>query len=86
MEEKILICDCSSTEHQIILRYDEDDNECYASIHLTNLRGFFSRLKYGLKYIFGYKCRYGAWDEFIFKKEHIGKLRELADLIEKSAI
>jgi len=86
MEENILICDCSSTEHQIILRYDEEDKECYAHIHLTNLRGFFARLKYGLRYIFGYKCRYGAWDEFIFKPAHASKLRELAYKLEQRGI
>jgi hypothetical protein len=38
--------------------------------------GFFVRVKYALKYIFGYKSRFGAFDEFIFKPEDLTKLKE----------
>ena len=78
----VLICDCSSREHQIIIEYDKEDNQVYCNIHLVNY-GFFRRLKAGLKYIFGYKCRYGQWDEFIFKPEHANQLRELSELLSK---
>ena len=60
----VLICDCSSREHQIIIEHDNEDNLTYCHIHLVK-HGFWRRLKAGLKYIFGYKCRYGQWDEFI---------------------
>ena len=78
----IFVCECSSMEHQIVHRYDADDNIVYCLIYLTN-RSFWRRLKFGIKYIFGYHCRYGHWDEFIWKSEHATKLRELADLLSK---
>lgn len=77
---KILICECGSLEHQIIINHDEEENVIYCSIHLVHY-GFWRRLKAGLKYIFGYKCRYGQWDEFIFKSEHANQLRELAEIL-----
>lgn len=77
----ILICSCSSEEHQIIIRYDHDDKLAYVHTHLFNSRNFFSRLWHGLKYITGYHCRYGHWDEFILDERHAPKLKELAELL-----
>jgi len=37
-------------------------------------------LWYGLKYAFGYRSRYGAWDEMMFKPEDLLKLREHLDI------
>ncbi len=76
----VLICDCSSREHQIIIEHDKEDNLVYCHIHLVKY-GFWKRVKAALKYIFGYKCRYGQWEEFLFKAEHAQQLRELADLL-----
>ena len=79
----ILVCDCHSTEHQIVFHYSEDDYGdgqiypmCYAHIHL-NKRPFWERVKYGVKYIFGYQCRYGAFDEFTFNPKDSEKLEKL---------
>ena len=79
----LLICDCESNEHQIIIRHDLEDNEVYLSIHLVAY-GFFRRLLMAFKFLFGYRCVYGHWNSFVFKKEQAGKLREVADLIEKN--
>lgn len=78
----VLICECSSREHQIIIQQDTDDNLIYCHIHLVK-DGFWRRLKAGLKYIFGYKCKYGQWEEFILKPEHANQLRELSELLSK---
>lgn len=80
---QIFVCDCSSREHQIVFEYDFDDNLIYAHIHLTQY-GFWKRLKMGIKYIFGYKCRYGHWDEFIWRVEHADKLAELSKILKKN--
>lgn len=79
MSPILFICECGSREHQIVIEYDNDDNLIYCHIHLVK-KGFLRRLKAGLKYIFGYKCRYGHWDEFIFKPEHLKQLSEFSDL------
>jgi len=82
-KKDILICDCHSTEHQLIILYEEDESPngekypmCYFHIHL-NKRPFWERVKYGIQYIFGRQCNYGAFDEFIFNPEDSDKLQEL---------
>lgn len=87
MEKELLICECNSTEHQIILLYDEDEDKdgnviptCYAHIHLTK-KTFWRRIIYGIKYIFGHQSRYGAFDEFIFNPKDAPKLQELVDYL-----
>lgn len=103
LPKELLICDCHSTDHQIILMHeyeedvkkDDDGNEmrdadgklifikkypmCYVHIHLSTYHTFWGRLKYAVKYIFGYKSRYGAFDEFIFNPEDAPKLQQLVD-------
>lgn len=76
MENKtdVLICECYSTEHQMIISYGDD---CvYIHTHL-NKRPFLERLKCGIKYIFGYQCMYGMFDEFIINPNDIGKLQDV---------
>lgn len=86
---EILICDCHSTEHQILLmhEYEQEIEDgvvkslypmCYMHTHL-NKHTFWTRIKYGIKYIFGYQCKYGAFDEFIFNPEDAPKLQNLVD-------
>jgi hypothetical protein len=86
-KKDLLICDCHSTDHQLIIWYEEDELDdgqthpmCYFHIHLAK-RPFWQRVSYGLKYIFGRQCRYGAFDEFIFNPDDSDKLQELVDYL-----
>jgi hypothetical protein len=85
----ILICDCHSTDHQLIIFYEEDELDngikypmCYFHIHL-NKKPFWKRVKYGILYIFGRQCNYGAFDEFIFNPDDADKLQKLVDYLKK---
>jgi hypothetical protein len=69
MNREIIICDCNSLDHQIVIWWDEEDKLIYAYIHLVSRKNFFQRLGHAIKYVFGYKSRFGAWDEFIFSEE-----------------
>ena len=79
-ETEILLCRCHSDEHQILVRHCKDDKELYLSVHLAE-HSFWRRLKNGLKYIFGYHCKYGHWDEFIFNENDADKLQAMADAL-----
>lgn len=76
-ETEIMICECSSFEHQAKFYYWKGENYDIFNvvIHLSK-RGFFYRLWYGIKYIFGFKCRYGAWDEFLMSQKDRQLLRD----------
>ena len=64
MTDEILICACSSDEHQIVIHKDEEDKLIYCSIHLVTLP-FWQRLLSAIKHLFGYKCKYGNFEEII---------------------
>ena len=76
----ILICECSSAEHQLLVQYFEDENEVYVQTHLAK-KTFWERLKYGIKYILGYQSRYGAFDEIILGPQHIKNLQSIINHI-----
>ncbi len=85
----VLICDCNSDEHQYLIYYSEDEYEngtkipiCHIHPHLVR-RSFWYRLKYGIKYIFGYKSRYGAWDEFLLNPQDADKLQDVVNYLKK---
>ena len=79
---EIFICECHSLEHQAKFFYDGEDNRLYVYVHLAR-HGFWKRLVAGIKYIFGYSSRFGEWDQFIFKEEDEGKLREFLNQIKR---
>lgn len=76
MDRKILTCDCTSIEHQIVFSFDPNYKHVHAYIHLMPLP-FLKRLSKGVRYIIGYKSKYGAFEEFIFTHQDADKVKEL---------
>ena len=81
MKNDLLICECNSNEHQIIIT--KIDGKIYATIHLKKI-SFFKRIVHGIKYIFGYKCKYGNFEEFILTSEHIAKINTMVSDVKYS--
>lgn len=84
-QRETLICQYHSIEHQISFTWVEDrdmEGEVYMEIHLSKL-SFWDRLKHGIKYIFGYRCMYGDFDEVILKKEDVHKLEKVVEFLKK---
>jgi len=77
-KEIILVCDCGLPEHQIkVCAYDDEVDEFISfSPMLVTWKGFFRRLVDGLKYAFGYKSRYGQFDEILLSRDDVEKLVE----------
>jgi hypothetical protein len=76
MGKEILTCVCSSVEHQIIIRYETAENQVYANSYLADLP-LWKRIANAVKYIFGYKSKYGNIEEFIFDKRDIPVLENV---------
>lgn len=72
-------CQCGSDEHTLRFIYDKEHNEVYLSIFLNNPR-FCKRIWLALKYVFGYKCKHGHWDNWLM---HRGDASRLIYLLEK---
>ncbi len=80
MKTDIILCECSSSEHQMIVHHDKEDKNVYLSIHLVKY-GFWYRLKYGVQYIFGYKSKYGAFDEIILNPDDADKFLRIYETL-----
>lgn len=71
-----IICGCYDVEHSIFFRTIEGDDDVYMSVHLAPLP-FFKRLVKGIKYIFGYRSKYGDFAEIIITKKDVGKVEKV---------
>ena len=87
--DEVIICECESPEHNIIIRYVEDDDyshwdSIYVNIHL-NGGGFFYRLKKSFYYLVFGKSKYGEYDEIILSPndETIEKLQRVVNHLKK---
>jgi hypothetical protein len=83
-EKEIIICECNSTEHQMLFMYSEEDGYpmIFIRTHL-NKRPFFERIKCGIKYIFGHQSRYGSFDEFIVNPKDKPKFEKIVKYLDK---
>lgn len=77
LHRDIIICKCHSLQHQYSFWYDPKDNLLYCEPRLSTSNNFFKRVVAGFKYIFGYKSRFGEWDEFYFKNDDLVRLDKL---------
>ena len=78
---EFILCSCNSLEHQIALCYDDEYNVVYCNIHLVK-KSFFKRLWHAIKYVFGYKCKFGAWDEFIIDNHNVNSFKKVLNKIQ----
>lgn len=67
METEHIECACHSIEHTIHL-IAIGDNEVSMNLFLSDVP-WYKRVWKAIKYVFGYKCIYGQFDEFIIDKE-----------------
>jgi len=74
-------CACFSDEHTLKFTYDPEVNELYTSVYLHQYGNLFRRLWVALKYVLGYRSKYGHWDCFLLRPEDAGRLRALLDRV-----
>jgi hypothetical protein len=77
-------CDCQSPEHRLVFidtndEYYKNEPRVYTEVYLNNYRGFFKRILVAIKYILGYKCRYGHFDNFELNSNDINRLQLLIE-------
>jgi hypothetical protein len=69
-------CDCSSDEHIFKLGWDVEDEADWMWLHvrLRHHYSFWRRFNYAIKYLFGYKSKFGAFEEFLITKDDAKEL------------
>lgn len=78
---EIMVCQCTSTEHQVVYWKDPEDRQVYMSVYLAPLP-LLKRIWEAIRYVFGYRCRYGHWEEFVMGEEHLADLRQIIATID----
>jgi hypothetical protein len=77
--KEVFICDCFSNEHQLVLCYMFGDDELdfdtmTFQFYLNPTFGFWKRIGVAIRYIFGYKSKYGDWDDYMVNHKDCDKL------------
>jgi len=72
-------CACFSDEHTLKMTLDADPQypDVYTSVFLNDYQNIFKRIWIAIKYIFGYKCKYGHWDCFTLQQEDADRMINL---------
>lgn len=84
MKTEIFKCVCSTHDHHFFLTENLEYKEIYLSVHLSPFYSFFKRICHGIKYIFGFRSRFGDYSETILNVEEVEKLRDsLNDFLER---
>lgn len=80
-DEMYFDCVCHSLDHTIHFQIyeDEEDIELYLQVQLINYRNIFKRIIVAIKYIFGYKCRYGHWDCWTLRNQDSSRLKSILE-------
>lgn len=78
-------CRCSTPEHTLRFWFDDDEEyPCvYASVFLDG-PPWHRRLWLGLKYILGYKSRYGHFAEFMLRPEDADRLIGVCEALKRA--
>jgi len=72
-------CRCMSPEHLLKFHLDLEDGDLCVDFHLANWLPWYKRIWTAVCYVFGYKSKYGDFDEFLFKDEDVDRLLELLE-------
>lgn len=77
-------CSCHSPEHTLKFFLDDDPRypALYAYVFLSEKK-LIGRICDAVKHVFGYKCRYGHFDEFILRKEDCDRMVGLVNRFKK---
>lgn len=70
-------CECHSDEHTLRFTIDAEDCTIYTSVFLNHWRPWYTRIWIAIKYIFGYKCRYGHFDCTSMGEDQVRQLRKM---------
>ena len=85
METEFFECACHSDEHTLKFSYDAEDHQLYTSVYLNQYQNVFRRVWVAIKYVLGYRSKYGHWDCFIMQPQDAERLRSLLDRMAKGA-
>ena len=72
-------CDCRTQEHELQFGYFNDEPDFLYHIKFLSAFPLHKRIWEAFKYVFGYRCNYGHFDETLINEEDALKLRDFID-------
>lgn len=89
LKKKYIDCNCSSIEHTLRFMYFDDnrdtrDHELYIDVYLDKTK-WYKRVWRGIKYIFGWRSRYGDFTEIIYGMDEVKELKAFLEEYIKAA-
>jgi len=74
-------CDCHTPDHTVRFVYTPAEidwkPELHIEVQLCKTKNIFQRIWAAIKYICGYECRYGHWDNTMIESKDLERLRDL---------
>ena len=70
-----VICTCTSADHDIRFVKDTRDGDVWVEVQLVAVDNIWRRIYNAIRYIFGYRSKYGHWDTTLISKEEAKKLQ-----------
>lgn len=85
IKEIFVDCDCGLLEHMFAFRQWDDDGwpTLSLNVHLSTWENPFRRLWTAIKWVFGYRCQYGEWDEIVVSPE---KAKEIIKFLKEFVV
>jgi len=79
LQSEFFECECSSDEHTLKFTFNTEEKEIYTLVYLHQYHKFWERIWIAIKYVFGYKCKYGHWDCFVMKYKDVDRMKQLLE-------
>lgn len=79
IQHRYVECDCHGDEHVLRFAFDPDEGELYTSTFLCHYQRWYKRVWPAIKHIFGYKSRYGHFDNTVISGDNLYELRDIVD-------
>jgi len=77
MTSAFIECECHSDEHVLRYTIDAEDRVIYTSVFLKHWQSWYVRVWIAIKYVFGYKCKYGHFDCTLMGPDQVRQLRKV---------
>ena len=74
MKRTLFTCRCGSIEHIFVITADDED--MYIEVHLAPLP-LWQRVRQAIKYVFGYRSKWGDFDEILLDPTQALQLGDL---------
>lgn len=78
--KEFVLCSCNHSDHLLIMNLNEEGDfvDCTIEVHLSPLP-FYQRLIRAIKYVFGYRSRYGDFEDIVIDRERALQIRNFFD-------